>query len=253
MGFLEQLKAKGVNHTDFGDMQFNLDDALLAYENVYVKTLEILNKKHTPFLIGGDHSQAFASISALLDIEPDLRILWVDAHGDVNTPETSPSGNWHGMPLAGLMGLVDKDHFQMPWLKQNLKPQNIVHIGVRDVDSGELEIMKDNNMEYYTAKDVREKGMSSILKDVHKRWGNAKTHISFDIDGMDSSIVSATGTPVADGLNLSEAIEFVQTSKELFNLFSCEVVEFNPRLAKTEKDLKITEETVKKVLFELLS
>jgi arginase len=204
-------------------------------------------------LIGGDHSQAFASVSALLNIYPDLKILWFDAHADMNTPETSPSGNSHGMPLSGLLGLVDKNIWAMPWMNQLLKPEQVIHIGVRDMDHGEIELMDKHNIEHYTPDNVEQLGLENIMNDIAKRWKGFPTHLSFDIDGLDSSLVPATGTPVGKGLNMTHAFQIIDSIKSQFDFVAGEVVEFNPDLAKDKTELEITEKNVKEIIKRIIS
>ncbi len=219
-----------------------------VYNNLFHKTLEIVNSGLRPLLLGGDHSQAFASISALCNKYPDLRILWIDAHADMNTPETSPSGNSHGMPLSGLLGWVDKNIWGMPWMNQLLKPEQVIQIGIRDVDAGELKLLKDHGIEYYPPEAVREKGITAILQDIAKRWKDHPMHLSFDIDGLDDSLIPATGTPVGNGLTMEDATQIIHRSLDDFNLVSAEIVEFNPDLAKNAEELRTTEMNVKKLL-----
>ncbi len=245
VGFWEELSQ---SH-DFINMGA-LDKAEIeqVYNNLFHKTLEIVNSGYRPLLLGGDHSQAFASISALCNKYPDLRILWIDAHADMNTPETSPSGNSHGMPLSGLLGWVDKNIWGMPWMNQLLKPEQVIQIGIRDVDAGELKLLKDHGIEYYPPEAVREKGITEILQDIAKRWQDHPMHLSFDIDGLDDSLIPATGTPVGNGLTMEDATQIIHRGLDDFNLVSAEIVEFNPDLAKNAEELRTTETNVKKLI-----
>ena len=172
----------------------------------------------------------------------------MDAHADLNTPETSPSGNSHGMPLSGLLGLVDKNIWGMPWMNQLLKPEQVIHLGVRDMDHGEIQIMENLNIEYYRPEKIREIGLKNILKDIAKRWEGHPTHLSFDIDGLDSTLVPATGTPVPGGLNMEDAKLIIDSAKNDFDLVSAEIVEFNPDLAKNANELRVTEANVKELI-----
>lgn len=250
VGFWEELK-KDFDFENFGTLEKT--DNNTAYNELYHKTAEILKSGYRPLLIGGDHSQAFASISAICKKYPDLRIIWVDAHADMNTQETSPSGNSHGMPLSGLFGLVDQNVWGMPWMKDFLKPNQIIHLGVRDIDAGEMELIKKLGVEYYRPEDIRKKGLTNILNDIAERWKGLPTHLSFDIDGLDQTLVPATGTPVSDGLNMDEARTIIAACKKQFDLVSCEVVEFNPDLAKSPDELFTTEQNVKELVRNILS
>lgn len=247
--FWESL-LKEYDYQNFGALPHAGKDE--SYNNLFHKTLEIINSGFRPLLFGGDHSQAFASVSALLNKYPDLRIIWVDAHADLNTPDTSPSGNSHGMPLSGLFGWVDKNIWGMPWMNQLLKPNQVIHLGVRDMDEGEVALMKKHEIEFYRPEEIREKGLSNILADISERWKDYPTHLSFDIDGLDQSLVPATGTPVGQGLDMNQGLEIIQAAKRDFNLVSCEIVEFNPLLASNPEELKITEENVKLLIKEVL-
>ena len=250
IGFWDSLKEKS-DYVDFGELAHVGADE--AYNNLFHKTLEILNRGFKPLLIGGDHSQAFASISALTNKHPNLRIIWVDAHADMNTPETSPSGNSHGMPLSGLFGWVDKNIWGMPWMNQLLKPEQVAQFGIRDIHDGERRLIHQHNIEYYSPESMREKGLSTILDELSKKWQGHPLHLSFDIDGLDSSVVPATGTPVSNGLSLEEGRQIIQTCKEKFQLVSAEVVEFNPEIAKNPEGLVTTENTVKTLVEEILA
>ncbi len=133
----------------------------------------------------------------------------------------------------------------MPWMNQLLKPDQVIHLGVRDMDQGEIELMKKNHIEHYSPGAIRKKGLKNILNDVAERWKNDPTHLSFDIDGLDSSLVPATGTPVCEGLNMEEAFTIVDSCKNDFNFVSFEIVEFNPNLAKNDTELETTEVNVR--------
>ncbi len=245
VGFWKELSEKS-NFRNFGDMEKS--DSGKAYNKLFHKTLEIINSGFKPLLIGGDHSQAFASISAICNKYPGLRILWVDAHSDMNTPETSPSGNTHGMPVAGLLGLINKNKWAMPWLKQLLKSDQFVQLGVRDIDEDELRLVKEHKIEYYSPQNIRKQGLKNILDKLAERWKGHPVHLSFDIDALDAPLVPATATPVKGGLGMDEAEIIIQASHRQFDLVSSEVVEFNPELAKNPTELSITEKNVKKLV-----
>ena len=251
VGFWSELKKENLKFSDFGCLPPQGPD--LAYGRLYNKTLEIMDKGFRPFLIGGDHSQAFASVGALLSRYPNLRVLWVDAHADINTPVTSPSGNTHGMPLSGLLGWTDSRVWSMGPLVQHMNPQQVIYLGLHDVDSQEWELLRSYKLEYYTPDQIREQGLKSILSDIAQRWRSHPVHLSFDIDGLDSSLVPATGTPVAGGLSADEALSLIDCVKRDFNWVSCELVEFNPDLAQNPQELQCTEEHIKSLIRRLLT
>jgi len=244
-GFWKELKA---NHS--GDMPPRDQGDMGIYEELYDKTLELIEKGR-PALVGGDHSQSFATISAMLKHYPDLKVLWVDAHADINTRETSPSNNIHGMPLAGLLNFMGKEPWNEEWMNTSLKHENIVYIGIRDVDPGEEKLIKKLGIKSYPMNLVREYGIERILSQIRRQWKGASIHMSFDIDSLDPSLAPATGTPVPDGLFLDDAVKIIEELKSL--LVSFELVEFNPELAKTPEELKQTQESVETLLKSLFS
>ncbi len=245
MGFWKELAEK-FSFRNFGDMEKT--DSGKAYNNLFHKTLEIINSGFKPLLLGGDHSQAFASISAICTKYPGLRILWIDAHADMNTPETSPSGNTHGMPVAGLLGLINKNKWAMPWLNQLVKPTQFVQLGVRDIDNGEQRLVKEHKIEHHSPEELRKQGLENVLNKLAQRWKGQPVHLSFDIDALDASLVPATATPVEGGFNMDEAEIIIQSGHRQFDLVSSEVVEFNPELGKNPKELFTTEKNVKKLM-----
>ena len=228
----------GIPYRNFGILPFK--NSFSIYRDLYEKTLEIMDRGFRPVLVGGDHSQSFATISALLTRHPDVKIIWVDAHTDINTHLTSPSGNIHGMPVAGLMGLAHKNSWKMPWLNQSLASDSIIYIGIRDMDPGEVKLVKKHGIEIYTAEQIHNGDLNSILSRISEKWKGKKVHVSFDIDALDSSLVPATGTSVRDGLTMEQASIIIEWIKKDFRLISLEVVEFNPDLAKTEMELETT-------------
>lgn len=248
MGFWKTIHSP---YKNFGAMPFK--EALSIYEDLYYKTLEILQKGFRPALIGGDHSQSFATISALLKHDPDLRVLWLDAHADINTSETSLSGNTHGMPVAGLMGFTNREPWNYGWLNQNLKAHQLIYLGIRDLDKGEIELIDTHNIENYTPQAFRKIGLKNVLMDISKKWKNKAVHLSFDIDVLDSSLAPATGTPSSKGLTMEETLEIINWIKKELHFISFELTEFNPDLAKTTEELRTTERTVQTILSQLLN
>jgi arginase len=195
-----------------------------------------------PLVIGGDHSLAMGSIAGSLQVDPNLKVIWIDAHADFNTPETSPSGNLHGMPLSFLTNYykhpLTKDHLH--WLNY-LDPKNIALIGIRDIDEGELKILDEVGVTCFPMKRVKEIGLTEALRlamlKLDPRNRN-NFHLSFDVDGIDSSIIPSTGTPVSDGLSLEDGKEVIRTMVETQRLISMDLVEFNPQLGDKDELLQ---------------
>lgn len=206
---------------------------------------EEVMKGRFPMLIGGDHCLAMGSVRASARRHPNLCILWFDAHADINLPEQSPSGNMHGMPLAGLLGLESMSH--APGFNEGqfkcLKPQDIGYIGLRDVDEGEYEnIEKLGIQTAYHMPDLLNMGIKEQLKRVLKKINpnmDRPIHLSFDVDGMDPIDAPSTGTAVPNGVRIHEAIEMVKTLRETGLLVSMDCVEVNPALG-DERDVEVT-------------
>lgn len=193
-----------------------------------------------PFVIGGDHSVAIGSIAGASHYYKKLAVIYIDAHGDFNTTKTSPSHNIHGMPLAASMGLKDAPLTNVLYKGQKLNPKNLYHIGGRDFDEGEIDIIKKLNLDMYTMDKIEDSGLNNILDEVIvkiKSQSYAGVHLSFDIDSLDAGLVPGTGYPVINGFTLEE-IKLI-LSKFLHTGFvtSIDFVEYNPLL---DDDSKIT-------------
>lgn len=188
--------------------------------------------------IGGDHSIALGSIAGVLEQNANVGVIWFDAHGDINTEATSPSANAHGMPVAALMGLCESGLNEIACVR--LKPENIFWVGARDLDAGEKETIErlgiaDN---VYSTERVHEMGMATVMEDISRKMetqGIEAVHLSFDIDGMDPSIVWATGTRVENGLKQEDLEAFVDGLRRLPEMKSMDFVEYNPLMDDEEK------------------
>lgn len=220
-------------------LAYNIEREL--YENNFVLT------------IGGDHSVAIGTVAATFNYDEDIKIVWVDAHADINTFETSPSGNTHGMPLAWHLKLMDHVH-QIPfhWLKK-IKKENIVYLGIRDVDAGEQKYLDKLGIKYYSADDVHKNGIKKTLKEIDNYFAQTpgnNIHISFDVDGIDPKYFPATGTPVGEGLDLKQGKKIISHFYNNYNLLALDLVEINPALGDSA-DLKKTIESTKDLLSSL--
>ena len=249
---LESL-AKNLNLkiTDRGDIEYPKSRVakyvkqhdLDLFENVgYLngelsKTIAKTNQDSTTLILGGDHSLGSGSIHGqLLKHGDDLKVLWIDAHADINTPRTSPSKNYHGMPLAHILGLFEDEKLTgFEWMTKNLNKKNVVLLGIRDVDDGEKKILKDNGIKYFTPYDIEANGgikatMDKAFEYLELNKPNAKLHVSFDVDGADASVVSATGTPCRFGLIERELIYIMRRIFESGKMVNLDVSEINPLL-----------------------
>jgi len=209
------------------------------YEKAAQKIYEIYQQEGYLLSIGGDHSCAIATWSGVAEaLRPsgDLGLLWIDAHMDSHTPETSESGNIHGMPLAALLGYGDSRLTQILSDKPKIHPENLVLIGIRSYESGEANLLQSLGVRIYYIEEVKERGLQAVMEEaIDKVSKNTAGYgVSLDLDSMDPLYFSAVGTPVDNGLH----------PEELLACFSCfssrppvtfEIVEYNPFL---DPDLK---------------
>ncbi|MGE5628840.1 MAG: arginase [Solirubrobacterales bacterium] len=190
-----------------------------------------------PFVVGGDHSLGLGSISGASKHFKNLAVIWVDAHGDINTHETSPSGNIHGMPLAAAMGIGYKELTDLYFKGIKVNPENVFVIGARELDKGEIKLINDKKLNVYSTNEINKRGIDIILKEIINIISNNNVdalHLSFDIDCLDSELVPGTGTPVKDGMSLNQ-VKFLLEYLAKTNLVkSLDFVELNSFLDKND-------------------
>jgi arginase len=200
------------------------------------RTQQTLAEQAVPLIIGGDHSIAMGSVSGistyLKKSKQKLGLLWFDAHGDMNLPESSPSGNIHGMPLAHLLGYGDKDLSSIVGAHPAVAPENVALIGIRDIDRVEREFINRSGIAAFTMHDIDRLGMSEVARQALAvvNDGTAGFHISFDLDGCDPTVIPGTGTKVPGGVNFREAHFLLEECANDGRMLSMEVVELNPFL-----------------------
>ena len=250
-GLIKKLIRQGHSIADIQSIGGRDFEILLREDNTNVRFLkDILNvctelksavtqqlqRGQTPLVLGGDHSQAIGTISGISNFYKkqgkDIGVIWVDAHTDMNTPESSPSGNIHGMPLATLLGHGHPDLLALNGTSPSLKPENIAIIGARDVDSTEIPLVRELGVRVYTMSEIDRRGASTCFREAvyHVGQNTAGIHLSFDLDGIDPKDAPGVGTPVPGGLSLREAhliCELIHQSKTLIGM---EMVELNPIL-----------------------
>ena len=184
--------------------------------------------------LGGDHSMAMGSIPGILAARPDTALIWVDAHGDFNTPETSPSGNLHGMPLAMVLGYTRTNLPGFEWLPKNqLTPDRVALVGIRSLDSAERRLLKDAGVHVYTMSDIDRYGIGAVMEKAMAAIngdGRRTFHVSFDIDSVDPSEAPGTGTTAKGGLTYREAHTVLEMVAASGRLTSLDLAEINPEL-----------------------
>ncbi|RKP01916.1 hypothetical protein CXG81DRAFT_18348 [Caulochytrium protostelioides] len=198
-------------------------------------------KKLIPLTLGGDHSLAMGTIAGTSRVYSNLGVIWVDAHADINTPESTDSGNLHGCPVSFLMGLAGKvPGFE--WLQPCLATNRLVYIGLRSVDDGEKKILRDHKIKAFSMHDVDGHGIGRVMEMALDYLGtNAPIHLSYDVDGIDPTVIAATGTPVRGGLTFREGHYICEKLYETGQLVAMDLMEVNPSLGEviTEKEQTI--------------
>lgn len=208
----------------------NIDEIIQVSENLSNSVSDSVQSGAFPLILGGDHSIAIGSISGISKHYDNLGVIWYDAHGDLNVPEESPSGNIHGMPLRILAGDGDDRLVNISNYAPKVKPENIVLIGMRDLDIGEREYIKNNNIKTYTMADVDRLGIQQVINESidHLKDKTDGIHLSLDVDALDPVETPGTGTRVLGGLNYREshfALELLHNSRLITSM---DLVEVNP-------------------------
>ena len=205
-------------------------------QKLYETSLNTLEKGGIPIVLGGDHSLAAGSVGAPAEFAhrqtKPLGLLWVDAHGDMNTPATSPSGNVHGMPLAALLGSEPAELSRIGGFAPKVVPEKTVLIGIRNLDDVEKKAVRDSRVHVFTMKDIDRQGIASVMEQALAIAGSgtAGIHVSFDLDVCDPAIAAGVGTPVKGGLDYREAHVVMEMIAESAMLTSLDLVEVNPIL-----------------------
>ena len=197
-------------------------------------TEQTLAEGFLPLVLGGDHSIAIGSCSGVSDFfrkqSKKIGYLWLDAHGDMNTPESSPSGNVHGMPLAALIGYGAPELVELLGYKPKVEPRNVAIVGVRDLDAKERRLVKDSGVHALTMRDIDERGMREVMSEA-LRFAMDDTDgvaVSLDMDVIDPSDAPGVGTPVRGGITYREAHLAMEMIADSEAMVSLEIVEINP-------------------------
>jgi arginase len=185
----------------------------------------------TPIVLGGDHSIALGTLGGLASVRGPGAVLWLDAHGDLNTPATSPSGNVHGMPLAAALGRDLESFASEAWPLPALDPQRVVLIGVRSLDEAERTYVRESGIGVHTMSELDRRGIEPVMREALERVEGAPfVHVSLDMDVVDPEMTPGVGTPVRGGLSYREAHLALELVAESGLMSSLEIVEVNPIL-----------------------
>jgi arginase len=226
-----------------------IEGVITMYKRIARKVAAEVKGDSFPIVLAGDHSNAGGTIAGIKKAYPNknIGVVWIDAHADMHTPYTSPSGNIHGMPLATALGMdnianqKNEPDFetQASWnnlkntgsIQPKIKPEHLAFIAVRDTEIEEDNFIVQNGIKNFPVEEVRNKGIAQVITEIEEQMSNCELiYISFDVDSMDSSISRGTGTPVENGLTVEEAKELVTTLGSLEKTCCVEFTEINPTL-----------------------
>ena len=252
-----RLRSLGLTVEDRGDIKVPVRDAVEGIgtsdytkeiaqicQDIYREGKDAISENRFPLFIGGDHSIAIGTVGGVSHGSP-IGLLWIDAHGDFNTPETSPSGNIHGMPLSILTGDGDKSLVNIGRDGAKIDPENIVLMGLRDLDEKEKQRLNNSDITVFTMRDIDEQGISSVLNKALMKFVHLKKiHLSLDMDALDSVEVPGVGTPVAGGLTYREAHLLMEILSDTGKLASMDLVELNPILDNKNKTADLAVELI---------
>ena len=200
-------------------------------ELIAARVAEATRRGATPLVLGGDHSVALGTLGGLASVHGVGGVLWIDAHSDINTPETSPTGNVHGMPLAAALGLAGAGFESDVWPLPAVDPKRVALVGTRLLDDGERRLLRDAGVRVFTMSEIDRIGIERAVRESLDRIsGSGFVHVSLDMDVLDPEIAPGVGTPVRGGLTYREAHLALELVAESGLAGSLEVVEVNPIL-----------------------
>ena len=241
-GLAERIEELGGDVVDYGNVGAEmpelapvqdeaaryLEPILATCSQIGTRVAQILKEDRFPLVLGGDHSIAMGTLAGLHSVNGAGGVLWVDAHGDINRPDNSPTGNVHGMPLAGALGACgwEIDGFEPPpWVD----PERTVLVGVRALDAGEKDLVSEIGLKVLTMSEIDRRGIGSVMKEaLDAVAGGGFVHVSFDVDVLDPKIAPGVGTPVRGGITYREAHLAMELLAESGIVTSLEIVEVNP-------------------------
>ncbi|GAC1588025.1 MAG: arginase [Ktedonobacteraceae bacterium] len=223
-----------------------LEPIIHASEELATLVSTSLEEHEFPLLLGGDHSISLGSVSGVAHVYRNIGVIWVDAHADFNTDETTPSGNIHGMILAALAGIGDSHLTNASGWAPKINTDTIVILGARDLDIHEQKLLHTHNISVFTMSDIDQRGMTDVMKEAIAIAGQHDNpiHLSLDLDALDPREAPGVGTPVRGGLSYREAhlaMELVAASQRLVSM---DVVEVNPILDSENTTAKLAVELI---------
>ena len=244
-GLEERLVSMGFEVRDHGNVETAVPEATALQDErarflpeikatcarIAAKIVEEAAAGTTPLVLGGDHSVALGTLGGLASVHGPGGVLWIDAHSDINTPETSPSGNVHGMPLAAALGLAGAAFESDAWPLPAVDARRVALLGVRSLDDGERQLLREAGVRVFSMSEIDRTGLERAVSEALDRVsGGGFVHISLDMDALDPEIAPGVGTPVRGGLTYREAHLTLELVAESGLAGSLEVVEVNPIL-----------------------
>ncbi|MGG3890467.1 arginase [Metabacillus fastidiosus] len=246
---VERLEKVGYEIHDTGDIEINRIDKEEIQNLKFLKAVtdgndrlsqavdKVIESGAFPLVLGGDHSIAIGTLAGVSKHYKNLGVIWYDAHGDLNTAETSPSGNIHGMPLAVSLGIGHHTLTNIAGYSPKVKPENIVMIGIRSLDEGEKELIRQKGIKVYTMHEIDRLGMATVIEETveYLKSRTDGVHLSLDMDGLDPTDAPGVGTPVLGGISYRESHLAMEILAESEIITSAEFVEVNPILDERNK------------------
>ena len=245
-GLIEKLQRLGHHVIDLGNIPVPtpemqeiqnhkmkyLDEVQTICQSLYETVKNTMDQRQIPVILGGDHSISIGSVAGAAASTQSLGVIWFDAHGDMNTDETTPSGNIHGMPLAASLGFGHQSLVMLGGFSPKLKPDKVVLVGARSIDAREADLIRRSGIKVYSMAEIDQLGMGAVMEEAIHIAGNETDgiHLSLDLDALDPMFVPGVGTPVNGGVTYREGHLAMELIAKSGLLLSVDAVEVNPIL-----------------------
>jgi arginase len=255
----DRLTALGIGCADWGNVPTAVAEATASgdpkarflpqiketCERIARAVARAAGESRTPIVLGGDHSIALGTLGGMASVRGPGAAIWFDAHGDLNTPATTPSGNVHGMPLGAALGRDLEAFASDAWPLPALTPEHVVLVGTRSLDEGERAYVRESGLGVHTMSEIDRRGIEPVVREALERVENAPfVHVSVDMDVVDPDVAPGVGTPVRGGLSYREAHLAMELVSESGLLSSLEIVEVNPILDRGNETAALAVELV---------
>jgi arginase len=262
-GLQRRIEDLSLRYVDWGDVRGAVPEATgvedervrflpeikRACGDVAELVVRALGERLVPVVLGGDHSVALGTLGGLARAREPGGVLWIDAHGDLNRPDTSPTGNVHGMPLAASLGLAGREFESEAWSLPAVEPDRVALLGVRSLDDSERRLLQESEIRVFTMSEIDRIGVERAVAEALDRVaGPGFVHVSIDLDALDPEVAPGVGTPVRGGLSYREAHLALELVAESGLAGSLEVVEVNPILDRENQTARLAVELVASAL-----